>query len=63
MKMLLSDEMNTNNYVISATVLQRLLDAAAAARYSEVSLASVCVYIFPAHTSVNSDVKSKLFTL
>jgi len=49
MKMLLSDEMNTNNYVISATVLQRLLDAAAAARYSEVSLASVLllfVFIF-----------------
>jgi len=52
MKMLLSDEMNTNNYVISATVLQRLLDAAAAARYSEVSLASVLllfVFIFFQH--------------
>lgn len=40
MRMLLStgDEMNASNYVISATVLQRLLDAAAAAAsYSEVS--------------------------
>ena len=49
MLLVASDEkMNcANNYVISATVLERLLDAAAAARYNEVCLIllimTVCV--------------------